>query len=297
MSTIVSEPQRRLHDHLTDTCHELPQHVRALTTANSDGAAAAQTLAEHCAAHPEFDGANTHHTTRWSIIIFVSLMAWVTDAALVASFSAYLVGLFLGTRVFFLLKVIATLVVTFFMSLIGASLIVGTRLMIEKARRERRRGVLRFWQAIGVLVCLIPLLLVTGLALAVTAQHSLGGVAMAVAGSHLFWLAIAAMIATAVLVFSGEIGNDAKAWFRFRQKKRAMAATVERHRDTYRAADAAGVHAGMDLMQGTKLYVQTYGARPVLPPLDRDVEQFLRDRFSNALVARRDDAEPNDADA
>ena len=93
---IIPEPQRRAHEHLTDLCTALPTYVQMRNAADVDGAAAARAFAAHREAHPEFEHANTHQTTRWTGILLLTVVAWICDFALVCTFAAFLVNVFFG---------------------------------------------------------------------------------------------------------------------------------------------------------------------------------------------------------
>jgi hypothetical protein len=183
---------------------------------------------------------------------------------------------------------------TLAMSIVGATIIIGVRLMIDQRRRQRDLRSLRRWQVAGVITSAIPLLLVGGVGSAAIAHKRIGGIGTMVLQSHLIWLAIAAVIATATLIFSGDLGNDAKSWLQFRRAKRSYTSTLNAERAVYSSADGVAVRAAMELAQGTRLYKSTYGEPPLLPPLDLDVEQFIRERFTNALPAHRDADQPDD---
>jgi hypothetical protein len=93
---VLPEQQRRLQEDLTDICFQLPKAIRTRSIAEAKGKTTAAALGDLCAAHPEFERARTHETTRWAGMIVLTIVAWLCDFLLVASFSSFIVGLFVG---------------------------------------------------------------------------------------------------------------------------------------------------------------------------------------------------------
>jgi hypothetical protein len=280
---IHTEAQQTAHTDLKATAHQLTVDVHARNVANADGAAAAHDLAAYQSWHPEYKNADAKKRMRWNAILGLHVIAWICDAILVATFGAFLARLFSGGN--FLLTIIFTVVFTLVLSIIGAALIIGVRILIDERRRERNIPSLRRWQAAGVIVSLIPLVLIFGVGFALAANHHFGSIILAVAQLHLLWIAIAATIATAVLVFSGDLGNTAKGFLLYKKTLAKKQAVINKKKKVYETADHAAVHGAMYLVEGTQSYTLTYGVKPILPPFDAEVVSFIHEKFPHALPA------------
>ena len=271
------------HSQLKELAHRLSRNVRRRNEARADGRTVADDLGAYLSWHGEFHNADAKTRMRWNAILLLHVIAWICDAILVATFSAFLARLFSGGNI--LLMIGLTLALTLVLSAIGVALILGVRTVIDERRRARNIPSLRRWEFAGGIVSAIPLLLVVGVGFSLAANHHLGSIVVAIAQLHLIWVALAAVLATAILIFSGDLGITAKGYMLYKKDYKAKTAAVATQKEIYRIADSSGVHSAMYLVEGTKSYIQSYDEPPILPPFDDDVVIFMKEKFPHTLSA------------
>jgi hypothetical protein len=269
------------HTQLKELAHRLTGNVRRRNEARADWRTVADDLAAYLSWHGDFHNADAKTRMRWNAILLLHVIAWICDAILVMTFSAFLARLFSGGNM--LLMIGLTVVLTLVLSAIGVALILGTRLLIDEHRRARNIPSLRRWEFAGGLVSAIPLLLVVGVGFSLAANHHLGSIVVAIAQLHLIWVALAAVLATAILIFSGDLGITAKGYMLYKKEYKTKCAALATQKEAYRIADGGAVHSAMHLVEGTKSFLQSSGQPPILPPFDDDVVVFMKERFSHTL--------------